>query len=160
MVLSLGIGVLITILLNVLLLGCIIKPLIKFGKSSLVLPLLPRDIAGRLFLRVSLALFTCFFCDGLLLAGTDLLRFFLVLVRRKRFLEPAGKNLPFSSRGRVRASFLPRATLFADLRRRRLFLGISKHYLKLMRTTRIQKCFYNAPGDGACSSPPVLGTPL
>ena len=39
-------------------------------------------------------------------------------VALKRFLEPLGKNLPFLSRGRLRASLLPLATRDALLRLR------------------------------------------
>ena len=96
----------------------------KLGKSSFVFLL--RVILGTLFLRVSLALLTCFFLVLLLLGGQLELR----LLFRNKFFDPAGKNLPFASRGNLLASFLPIICFFRDLRFLPVLfrLGIAVHF--------------------------------
>jgi len=97
----------------------------KLGKKSVVLtPLRPlvaiagADLRLASFLEVNLALFF-----GVLLFFEGTLRRRLPL--RNRFLLPRGKNLPFLSRGKFLANFLPLATRLADLRLR--FLGMTSN---------------------------------
>ncbi len=108
MVLSLGMGVKVFWVMKPLAAAAFASdPLRKLGKLSEDLTPLPLDIAGADFLlRLLVAVVLAFLFLGTLLR----LRLFDF---RNLFLLPFGKKRPFSSLGRVLASFLPRATRFA-----------------------------------------------